>query len=389
MRALLGLLLLVSILSGCTGPGPQDSSLLTARQAFGPATRAAEDWDAGAVLFGASALELDDAARLEMKADLEEQRANLQTARADDEVSEDEYDTASAFLGVFERVAATPDDAPGDGRAPVWVFAYLNEAADAGLTLAVANDDVFFSTEDQAAMARFALDGGLLPVGEWSIDSDDAAEAGKLANPDYALLCTAQDIVASSTLVHGEKGPVWLIGAQRQTAGQTPKEAYLAVDAATGSLVQDEVVAIEEQLYQESGRTPGTLLGAQVSADHEFEIENDGHAQMAVHLAVSPAPAQEVRLTVTDPLGATQSFTVVVGEAPFFAQNSVLLASPPGLYQVHLETLVATRLDYEVSWCTDGIPTSQGDFRPRACDALPDPSGGETLSRLASSVWPW
>lgn len=393
MRWVLGVFLFVSILAGCTGPGSAAAaSLTTAQEALVPAQRVAEAWSPDAVLFGASALELDEEARAEFQSDAKEERDDLESAYEDGEVSKDYYENHSAVLEIFQRIAATSDDAPGDGRAAVWVFLYLNGAADATLSVAVAQGDVFFQSEGEEALAAFALDGGIEPVGEWLIDSDDAAEAGKLANPDYALLCDAKDVLMTSNLVRGEEGPVWLIGAQRQTPGEAPREAYLAVDAATGSLVQDEVVAIEEALYQEAGREGAQTLGAPATADVEFEIEDERHLQLAVHLAVSPAPVQEVRVTVTDPLGATNSFSVVAGQAPFFAENSVVLTSPPGVYTVHVETAVAVRLDYEVTWCTDGIPTSQGDFRPRACDVLPetaDPSGGEMLSRLAHSVRPW
>lgn len=393
MRSFVAAFLVVGFFAGCAGPGADDAApLATAREAIAVADRAARAWNAGASLFGASAFELDESSRTEFEADLKEERDDLEAAYERKDISKDDYDNISALLGIYQRIVDTPDKAPGDGRAPVWVFTYLDGEATMSFTVAVARGEAFYRSSDEEVLAEFNLDSGVMPVGDWAIDSDDAAEAGKLANPDYAVLCAAKDILAFSTLVHGEDGPVWLIGAERQVPGESPSEAYLAVDAATGSLVQDEVVAVEEALYQEAGRSGDNTFGAPATADVEFEIEDERHLQMAVLLAVSPAPVQEVRVTVMDPLGAATSFSVVAGEAPFFAENAVLLAGTAGLYRVHVETAAAVRLDYEVSWCTDGIPTSQGDFVPRACGALPEsqtPPGGETLSRLASSVRAW
>lgn len=392
MRLLLVAALLASSLAGCADLGSTDGpALASAQQALGPADRAAEQWDAGAQLLGASAIEMDEQARQEAKDELDEEFDGLREEHDDGDLSDEEYAELTQLFDSFRRIVETPDSAPGDGRAAVWYFVYLNGAGTSLYTIAVSQGKVLLGQQDGDAAEEFGGDGFYGVLADWRIDSDDAAEAGQLANPEYSMLCDADNIVAFSSLMQGETGPVWFIGAERQADG-TPDEAFFAVDANTGSLVQDEVTdVIDDLVFQESGMDDGRFTGAaQAGMTVPFEIEDDRHMALAVHMSVSPAPLQPVEVTVTDPQGMQGSFTIVAGEAPFFAEGSVFMASPPGTYEVRIEVPLALTMSYDLSWCTDGVPTSEGEFQPPACSLMEGTAtGGETLSRLGSWVLPW
>ncbi|MEK6976202.1 MAG: hypothetical protein AABY18_07660 [Candidatus Thermoplasmatota archaeon] len=402
MRLLLVLVIVGSLLSGCT-TGSDGPTLATARQAQGPADRAAESWADDATLVGASAFELDDAARKETGDELDEGRDAVRKAHDEGDLPDDEYEEAMDLFRVFDRVVSVNDDAPGDGRAAVWFFTYVSAAApDTQYGVAVAKGSAVYTKEDGEAADEFDLEDATEAIGDWSVDSDDAADAAALGNADYPRLCASANVVAYSALAQGKNGPVWYIGAELQDSeGEEVDEVFLAVDAVTGSLVQDEVIEVIQSLYQESGVLDGTFTGTVAETQRgTFEVVDDRHLQYAVDVIVQPPPVQPMTVTITDPLGVATKITVERGQAPFVALGEALVdGAPVGTYDVALEMPVAVRHDWQVSWCTDGAPGDQDDLDNRACRAFEGTSSGnapvraglagETLSGLDRWLGAW
>lgn len=400
MRRLVVLVMLCSLLSGCSTIGSSDGpALATARQAQGPADRAAANWAEDAVLAGAGAFEMDDEARREARDELDDELEEIREARDDGELEDDEYDNLTAMFDLFGRVVDTPDAAPGDGRAALWFFAYYSPADDTHYGVGVARGKVVYTEESSEVAEEFDLEDAYEDLGEWAVDSNDASAAAALGNADFTPLCEATNVISVSTLAQGDDGPVWYIGVERQDGeGDGPDEVALAVDAATGALVQDEVIEAVQVLYQEGGQSSQNVAGsAQTTFGTQFEVGSDGHLALAVDVVVSPA-AQPVHVVVTDAAGAAHEFDVSMGPNPFNGQESILVEQVPvGVWMVEVEIGLPVTAQVSVSWCTDGEATSEGDFRPRACSVIDDfeaggggaDARGETLSRLHRWLAVW
>lgn len=408
MRLLLVLVLMGSLLSGCTalGDGPD---LMTAKQAVRPADRAAENWADDAILMDAETQELDDEARREARDEIADEREELREARDDGDISESDYDNLTELFDVFSIVVEVNDDDVGDGRASLWAFTYQSESKQDAYLVAVGHGKVVYKESmrslfggDEFDFEDFLEDEQL---GEWRVDSDEASTAARL-NEDYARICGGSNVVSFMSLNQDDGLPVWSIGVSTQGSGDEQDDfAYLAVDAVNGSLIVAETVVpddfedVEDLLFQEGGQMEGDIIGsAQFTTSEAFEVMSDGHALLAVEVSVSPATPQPIHVTVTDPEGASSEFDVAMTTSPFSARQHVLIESvPTGVYSVELEVPLSLASSYTVSWCTDGIPTAEGDFRPRACtiidDAVEDGGGagarGETLSRLHRWLAVW
>lgn len=409
MRLLLALMVVCSVLSGCTtvggsGDGP---TFVTAREAQPAADRAALRWADDAVLAGASAFEMDAEARREARDELDDAREELREARDDGDIEADEYRNITDLLDVFDRIVDARDDAPGDGRAVVWFFTYYSEMEEEQYGLAVSKGKVVYTEDHGEAADEFDLDGTDEGLGEWVVDSSDAAEAANLGDPDYGPLCAAKNIITYSTLAQGEDGAVWYVGVEKQDDDRNddedeedgPDEVYLAVDASTGALVQDEVLEEVQQLFQESGYTSGALAAmVQTSFSEFFEVQQDGHRSIAVEAYVNPAPPQPVLFTLIDPAGNRTELQLALGNPPTttYVREYVLIetGAPAGVYAVEVDVELSAYSSYYISWCTDGIPITEGPFQESSCDYILQPEDGmdgtgETLSRFHRWLAAW
>lgn len=407
MRLLLVAALLVSLLSGCTalGSGPD---VMTAKQALGPADRAAQRWADDAILLDASASELDDEARREARDEFQDQMEELKEARDDGEISDDLYRNITEFFQAIDVVLDIHDGDIGDGRASMWGFSYVSQSAQDVYMVAVARGEVVYKGE----MSRLEEDdedfdfGEFLEepaLGDWSVDSDEASAAASL-DEDYKRICGGTNVMAFLSLTTGEAGPVWYVGAASQGGDEQEDDfVFLAVDATTGSLIVDETVVpdpVQDILYQESGVVDGQFLGAvQTSMGGTFDVQDDGHLGMSLHARVQPPPLQPVTITVTDPEGRETTLTLQRGVAPFVALADAFVdAAPRGSYDVQVETSVSLRDDWSLYWCTDGLPMDESDLQNPACEVFYEggaASGGadgpraETLSRFARWLGAW
>ncbi len=399
MRVLVTLALLASLLSGCTVLGSDGPTVATAADWQPVADRAARAWAEDATLVGISGGELDDRARAEFGDELADAREEYEEERAEakaegDEEDMEEFDEAAEQVDLFfdlaQVVVDTPDDKVGDGRATVWMYSYVAESAGAEYFVAVAHGDAVLkkSSEDMGGFDDFGSHDAE-PLGDWSIDSDEAADAAALGDPDYARLCGETNVASSVNLVAGEDGPVWSVGIEAyEFEGDEPDEAYLAIDANDGSILKDEAVVVEDAVdvvLQELGRDDGTFLASvATSSESIFDVLDGRHLELAVEASISPAPAQPVTATITDPMGTQTVLTLGLEANPGRATQSVVLSVVPnGTYSVQFDVPLSVFSSWRMSWCTDGTPEDYDDsFEVPACLLLSQSGGdgGETLS---------
>lgn len=409
MRLLLALAVVATALAGCNAlaDGPE---LQSARQALPAAERAAQRWSDDAVLVGASAFELDADGRREMRDELADAREEIDEAYRQDELNKSERDEILRAFRVYDRIAGADSDKPGDGRAAAWFFAYLSPSKDVVLAVAVAGGRVVFEEDGEDAGDDFDLD-DVEPVGEWGIDSTAAAEAAGIGDADYRSLCDASNVMSFQQLTVDDGRAVWFVGVQAMGETDGPEDAYVAVDAVDGSLVQDAIDLPDEfadLLLAESGVVDGDfLLTVETTATATFEVEDDRHEAMAAWVSLSPAPLQPVTVTITDPEGTATGFTFTPqpGSVGFTVQQDGLLpAAPAGEYRIDVSTGLAPRQEWVVMWCTDGVPVDEDDVENSACLALWEQQqedgdgdspaggarlGGETLSRVHRWLGAW
>lgn len=372
---LVAVLLAVAAL-GTAGCLEAKTSLLTAKEARGPADRAAVAWAADAVLVNAYGVEAGPQARERMAAALDQGRERGGGVRSTDEEG-----------AMLAAVSGAKGDAPGDGEAAVWVFGYVSEEVGASLQVTVTGAGVAF--EQESADADVALFGNL-PVADWGIDSDEAAS---VAHEDvaYGSAVAGPEAFVVTVLAQVGDRPVWLFAAEGH--GEEASGAFVAVDASTGEAI--DVQAIMRQLVgftiREAGALDGTLVAPGSSFQGSFDVELEGHGLLVVLVAVSPPPLVPMRVTVTDPSGTAyvEALDPAVGlEA---TRSLAIHAVLSGGYRVEVSADASVLNDWEVSWCTDGqaiVPEES-----RACGLVgapgrwPASSQAETLSwRLP---WPW
>lgn len=405
MRRLVVLMMLGSLVSGCAdlGGGPD---LMTAKQAIGPADRAAARWADDAVLLNANANEFDDEARREAADEFADEKEELKEALDDGDITQAEYDNITEFYDAIDAVLDIHDGDVGDGRASMWGFTYYSESEQDGYMVAIMHGEVVYRKSIQALWGDdFGIEDFIEDeVGTWDVDSDEAADVASL-DEDYQRICGGSNVLSFMSLVAGETGPVWSMGAMTQSGDDEDDDfAFLAVDAINGSLIVDDSVVldpVQDILFQESGVADGQFVAAvQTSQTSAFEVVSDQHVVMSLHARVQPPPVQPVTITVTDPTGRETTLTIERGEAPFVAlADAQVDTAPQGTYTVEAVTPLSVRDDWSLYWCTDGMPVDQDDVENPACVAINEGSGTgasaraaalpETLSFIGAWLQPW
>lgn len=398
-QALLTATLVASLLAGCTVPGSDGPALATAGDWQPAADRAAKAWAEDAVLVSIAGSELDDANRAELARMVDEGREELAEQRG--EVNEEDLEgedragfesgmeAAEEFLDLADRVASTPDPTIGDGKASMWAYAYASASEDGGFFVAVARGRAVLDTGDDVyGDSGFGFDDDAT-LGNWSVDSDSAAEAAALDNADYARLCGGSNVAANYELSQGARGAVWAVGVEAYDEdGDADESVYLAVDAMDGSIVQDDVVVAQviDVMRQEAGEDRGAFA-ANVQARQErlFDVLDGRHQSLAFEVQMQPAPVQPVTVTLVDPLGMKTTLTLSGGQNPLAASASVVLAAVPnGTYQVEFSVPLGLYSQWRSTWCTDGTPLDDEDAY--ASCALVVQSGDSLAARAR---WPW
>lgn len=403
MRVAVALLLVASLLPGCTSSGGGSGPLLvTARAAQPAADHDAVSWSDDAVLHSVSAVEMDAAARKDAAGDLQEARDKIDQAHADGDLDDEAYGEAKGLLDAFALVTQADGDVPGDGKAAVWFFLYDSPSKGEPFAVGVSRGHVVLDGSGDLVVAGARSSHDADPLDAWTLDSDDAAAAAGLGSADYASVCGGTNVVAFTSLAQQGDQPTWFFSA-RNTGDDLGAEASLAVSALNGSLVQDPGAepALDqvEQLWQESGQDEGNiLLGTGTTQTSAFEVRIANHTRLAFLANANGIDPQPMTFTVTDPEGTRTDVAIPFGRS---RESVVLAAVPRGTYQVEVSSQLTPFANWAYAWCADGAVQSEPDpFEQQACDALdgdgggverPQPlaSWGETLSRLAPWVRAW
>lgn len=382
--ALLAMLLLSGSALGFAGCLEGGVTLLTAEEARGTADDAAEAWSEDARLVGASGMEFGPEARERFAAILRGE------GPATGAPMEPEDEAERAMLGA---VTGAQDDVPGDGKAPLWIFSYWSESAEGGYDVAVTGEGVVHEAETEGPAMPFA--GGRQPIDGWRIDSDEGSEVAR-DDAGYARAAADPAAMAFTVLMQGSDSPVWLFAVETGPREGRDGGQMVAVDAATGEAIDAEDVVREligfsiREAGQDSGTVAGSVAG---SFGSDFDVELEGHQALVVLVAVSPPPATDMQVVVTDPAGNEHTDTIGPAVGLDATATIVLDVVPAGAYSVRVSSDVAVAHEWEVSWCTDGeaiVPMGSP-----ACDLLPSSmassggrhSGSETLSPAVR--WPW
>jgi hypothetical protein len=380
-----GLLAMGALLAGCLDDGPQE---ITARSALRQAERAAEDWSDDATLVGIAGIELGEAARGEAERDLAELEEAAGMARESGE--DEEADLMDDLLRML-RIILAAEGRVGDGRAAAWMFTFIGP--EGGYVIAVGSDGVLWSSDDQAhGDITFSGEGflGETAVGDWPLDSDDAAEAA-LELDTFRTAIQDPDTSVFTLLGRDEEDEdaFWLLiaGADGESEDE-PETAIVAVNAVNGTVTDVSDVLEDLLRFREQGSEGGTLLPIEASASASFTLDRD-HGLLAVHLEVTPPSPAGVQMVVRAPDGTETS--VEASFAASVASEAVILVEPAaaGTYVVELATDLALRHQWTVDWCTDGISFAL-PFSQASCDAIDQaPGTAETLSPKLGWASPW
>lgn len=193
-RALLAVLLLLTVpLVGCADDGsdgepPAEGQVFTAREGLETANASAEEWSSEATLAGVTMIEHPG--------------------------------TPDEWPG--DGFAYTPDEAVGDGRIAQWAYFYI----DGEDHLAVYVNEAGETFQDEEPPGQMPDE----PLGDWPVDSDEAADAAR-EDDNVSEILEADDAEVLYALQESQRGPAWLVRASSETMEE---ERTMVVDAASG-----------------------------------------------------------------------------------------------------------------------------------------------------------
>lgn len=203
-RLLAPLVALALLVPGCVG-----NAAASAVDAMSVAERAAKAWNEDAELAQALAYEGSFPAALLM------QWAEYGIGSRED----------------FEK--AREDKRVGDGLAEVWAYRYIAAGAESSYLVVVDRDDnILRETELPAREIE-------LPLGEWSLDSDDAVEIALRENENMRRGLSRDDFAIFAVL-HSEEGAAeWLVAGGGMT-GLDVLGGFVRIDATDGDILASE-----------------------------------------------------------------------------------------------------------------------------------------------------
>lgn len=348
MRAILAAALLAAaLLPGCTDNAVPTG--LTAREALALAEPEADAWDPGAELVQAAGFEVGEG--LLNATPPAEAMVHAGGGPHGDGARLGPPLPGPRFIEAMPAMpAGAGDRVPGDGLAPVWVFAFTS-----------GNGTLVVLVADGKAEAHAGLDEGFgpmcdpcAPLGDWQLDSDEAADVAAAASEDYAALRGDPEAVATMALAAGANGTYWVAALVAPMSGGTP--AVVAVDAVTGEPA-DLAHVFAAPLVAETG-AQGTVLTPFADQAIPLELAQD-HAWVRVLVAergfLGP-PLQRVSVEVRAADGSTHAGSFVT--QPFGGGSALVVVdpAPAGAYTVALRMDLGAYLPLEVSWCSDGEP---------------------------------
>ena len=257
----------------------------------------------------------------------------------------------------FQHLTAREDPRVGDGRAQAWMHTFTNQENASYAVVVSGSGEVLWSGPSGEDDPRR---GGAGPLGEWSVDSDEAAtiaaagsavwrngtqpEAGHDA---FFILFEAEDPWHGDGTV-----PLWIVGLEASDGG----DVFLAfVNARNGSYMDlpgDGAPPVDVPDPQGGGwEGQLTLVAPEVS--HPFEVAESGHEDLVVVLHLEPATAT-LNLTIRDPGGIARVMTQVGepgADGPHAFQVGPVAA---GAWTAVLGLETGVVQDYVMEWCAGG-----------------------------------
>lgn len=166
------------------------------------------------------------------------------------------------------------DPTPGNGRAPMWLYAYAGgESGDEHRAFQVAADGQVQVLNDSMMGAPKVGE----PVDSWQIDSDRAVEIAR-ANASFETIASQEGAVLMEALGAEEGMSVWAV-----MAGTPTGQAFALVDAVNGGLILAEVFEMDFDL------PPMPMWGAQGSwSGPQLEMHEEGSVDASAPMMEYP-----------------------------------------------------------------------------------------------------
>lgn len=142
---------------------------------------------------------------------------------------------ASAFGGSSSDLGdASDDESVGDGLAEVWIYRYVASSKSMSYVVVVSKDGAILREGQEAKRAEDQ------PLGQWSLDSDDAVKLA-LAENEHLRKGLESRFFGFAVVLHqeGAGNPVWLVagGGGDFTSGGG---GSVILDAVTGKILSSE-----------------------------------------------------------------------------------------------------------------------------------------------------
>lgn len=166
----------------------------------------------------------------------------------------------------FENNNATPefpsDPNPGNGRAPLWLYAYTGMNGTEHRAIQVSADGQVRTMNESMDMSQAPDMGDAIDT--WSIDSD-AAVATARANETFESVASLEDAVLMEALGSQEGMTVWAV-----MAGTMEGQALAVIDAASGALIMAQAFTMDFDL------PPVPMWGGAGMGQSQVMIEESG-----------------------------------------------------------------------------------------------------------------
>lgn len=362
MASKVALVLACSIMSvafaGCVSPA-YAFSFEAEKGAVDAARDAARDWSATAELYIVAGFEFTDREILEEVHD-----ANA----TGDEARERRW---------IERATADEDAHFGDGRLQAWFFFFIDDEG-AALELLTDEDGDVLERHDRASAGSAGtglLQAALRPLDAWKVDAEEAAEAVRETDADWAAALDAEYGILTYGLVAPARGgdegrPMWdLVLVSDQDGDETTTDDVAVfgagVDAESGhakvrsfdQMVPTEDVSVSIQRGSASGS-----VGMFDRGENPFMLEHE-HELLEVGVTMPDASAvpSQGSYRLLDPEGST----VKEGEWQGGDEDLVLSLDAPmmGVWTFEIEMELGLRASYQIEYCatTDAVRASCSD----------------------------
>ncbi len=339
------ILLLASLLAGCGEPSLTSNAgeTVPAGALLQKALNNGQGWDERARLVAIGALEVVP---------------NGNTTAA--------IEKARAASKQYAALVPGGDQTLGDGKARAWAFDFVSPSKQRLSIVLAPSGEVTYREE-----GAYSGSTSLPDVGNFTVDSDQAASLAALKEPSFAKL---QTIAEQGTIVltRADTGnrTEWIVALSAVQQGVT-QSSIVRVDARSGAVhlqgTAGNTTAKAKPVLppQEAGQVAGSLaMGA--TNTQTFKLAK-AHGNLSLLLELpNPQPASQVRLTLTTPDGETitmsaNAFLPVVPSQPTStrAQNV-----PSGEYRVDTTLQSGLSQEFRLSYCTHEVGPSDNPACP-------------------------